>query len=243
MTCPALLALSDACVDATKTARELREASRATGRRRLHAFWRNRAVADPDAIRGTGRSRSGTSSSYRCVRPWTCAASAAGVADLVGVSESQCRLSLRARTYCASDKMPRSAMLTASLIGMEKNVTPSHRRARRPRLVRSAGRNRLHANTKSLMNASSSPESLHPPKSASSGSASAGRSGHPWCSCCVLRLCEWPGMNSASASSPTTFTPAKTPSSWCATTRCRATAFWESKRADVRTRPSAMTPA
>jgi urease accessory protein len=28
----------DACVDATKTARELREASRATGRRRLHAF-------------------------------------------------------------------------------------------------------------------------------------------------------------------------------------------------------------
>ena len=33
----ALLAL-DACVDATKTARECREASRATGRRRLHAF-------------------------------------------------------------------------------------------------------------------------------------------------------------------------------------------------------------
>jgi len=33
----ALIAL-DACVDATKTARELREASRATGRRRLHAF-------------------------------------------------------------------------------------------------------------------------------------------------------------------------------------------------------------
>ena len=32
-----LLAI-DACVDATKTARELREASRATGRRRLHAF-------------------------------------------------------------------------------------------------------------------------------------------------------------------------------------------------------------
>jgi urease accessory protein len=28
----------DACVDATKTARELREASRATGRRRLHSF-------------------------------------------------------------------------------------------------------------------------------------------------------------------------------------------------------------
>jgi urease accessory protein len=28
----------DACVDATKTARELREASRTTGRRRLHAF-------------------------------------------------------------------------------------------------------------------------------------------------------------------------------------------------------------
>jgi urease accessory protein len=28
----------DACVDATKTARELREASRATGRRRLYAF-------------------------------------------------------------------------------------------------------------------------------------------------------------------------------------------------------------
>src|ERR1700722_1147607 len=34
---PALLEL-DTCVDATKTARELREASRATGRRRLHAF-------------------------------------------------------------------------------------------------------------------------------------------------------------------------------------------------------------
>jgi urease accessory protein len=34
---PALLEL-DACVDATKTARELREASRATGRQRLHAF-------------------------------------------------------------------------------------------------------------------------------------------------------------------------------------------------------------
>jgi len=34
---PALVAL-DACVDATKTARELREASRATGRRRLHAL-------------------------------------------------------------------------------------------------------------------------------------------------------------------------------------------------------------
>ena len=32
-----LIAL-DACVDATKTAREMREASRATGRRRLHAF-------------------------------------------------------------------------------------------------------------------------------------------------------------------------------------------------------------
>jgi len=32
-----LIAL-DACVDATKTARELREASRATGQRRLHAF-------------------------------------------------------------------------------------------------------------------------------------------------------------------------------------------------------------
>jgi len=34
---PALIEL-DACVDATKTARELREAGRATGRRRLHAF-------------------------------------------------------------------------------------------------------------------------------------------------------------------------------------------------------------
>jgi urease accessory protein len=33
----ALIAL-DACVDATKTAREIREASRATGRRRMHAF-------------------------------------------------------------------------------------------------------------------------------------------------------------------------------------------------------------
>ncbi len=41
----ALIAL-DACVDATKTARELREASRATGRRRLHAF----CDASPSAI-------------------------------------------------------------------------------------------------------------------------------------------------------------------------------------------------
>ena len=38
----ALLEL-DACVDATKTARELREASRATGRRRLHAFCETNA--------------------------------------------------------------------------------------------------------------------------------------------------------------------------------------------------------
>jgi urease accessory protein len=37
-----LIAL-DACVDATKTARELREASRSTGRQRLHAFCENNA--------------------------------------------------------------------------------------------------------------------------------------------------------------------------------------------------------
>jgi urease accessory protein len=36
----------DACVEATKTARELREASRATGRRRLHAF----GATDPSPI-------------------------------------------------------------------------------------------------------------------------------------------------------------------------------------------------
>jgi urease accessory protein len=37
-----LIAL-DACVDATKTAQELREASRSTGRQRLHAFCENKA--------------------------------------------------------------------------------------------------------------------------------------------------------------------------------------------------------
>jgi urease accessory protein len=120
---PALLDL-DACVDATKTARELREASRATGRRRLHAFLQTcppHTLTDFSAAVEDGRAQGHHAVVYGL-----------GLAALPrqALLTSWTFQSLSAVCLCAPKLLrigqdAAQRVLTASIAPMEKNVASS----------------------------------------------------------------------------------------------------------------------
>jgi urease accessory protein len=122
---PALIEL-DSCVDATKTARELREASRATGRRRLEALF----ASDSSALLRDyeGAVNDGRAQGHHAVVYGTGLAHLPQAALLTSWAfQSLSAVCLAAPKILRIGQNAAQRVLTAALAGMEANVAHSLR--------------------------------------------------------------------------------------------------------------------
>jgi urease accessory protein len=114
----------DACVDATKTARELREASRATGRRRLHALMES--GASPVLSRFTRQVEEGRAQGHHAV---VFGIGLAGLPERALLAswafQSLSAVCLSAPKLLRMGQDASQRVLTKSLSSMEENITAS----------------------------------------------------------------------------------------------------------------------
>jgi urease accessory protein len=114
----------DACVEATKTARELREASRATGRRRLHAFCETGASPALQAFAENVK-ESRTQAHHAVVFGIGLAALPTQALLTSWAFQSLSAVCLSAPKLLRIGQDAAQRVLTASLIHMEQNVARS----------------------------------------------------------------------------------------------------------------------